>query len=64
VKVKRIAIVGFLVSALCWVALLAAQGLPAASPESVGMSAQRLSHISVAFKQEVDMTRAIVGTAG
>ncbi len=53
-KVKRIAIAGFLVGALCWVALLAAQGLPAAAPESVGMSAQRLGRIGEIFKREVE----------
>jgi CubicO group peptidase (beta-lactamase class C family) len=31
-----------------------AQGLPAASPESVGMSAQRLARISETFKREVE----------
>ena len=31
-----------------------AQGLPAASPESVGMSAPRLAHISDVFKQEIE----------
>jgi CubicO group peptidase (beta-lactamase class C family) len=31
-----------------------AQGLPAAAPESVGMSAQRLSRIGDAFRKEID----------
>jgi CubicO group peptidase (beta-lactamase class C family) len=53
-KVKRIVVAGFFVGALCWTALLAAQGLPAASPESVGMSAQRLGRIGDIFKREVD----------
>ena len=35
-------------------AILWAQGLPIAAPELVGMSAQRLSRIGDAFKQEID----------
>jgi CubicO group peptidase (beta-lactamase class C family) len=31
-----------------------AQGLPTATPESVGMSSARLAHIKVAFQQEID----------
>ena len=31
-----------------------AQGLPAASPESVGMSSERLKRISAALKSEID----------
>jgi CubicO group peptidase (beta-lactamase class C family) len=50
---KRIAILAFAVTTVCSAALLHAQGLSTASPESVGMSAQRLGHISEAFKQEI-----------
>lgn len=51
---KRIATLAFAVMTVCSAALLQAQGLPSASPESVGMSAQRLGRISEAFKQEID----------
>jgi len=54
VKLKLTTIVAWSIAALCWTALLAAQGLPAAPPESVGMSAQRLARISEAFKPEID----------
>ena len=50
---KRIA--AALVSIALWAAAAAwAQGLPAAAPESVGMSAQRLARIADAFKKEID----------
>ncbi len=51
---KRIATLAFAVTAVCSAALLQAQALPGASPESVGMSAQRLGRISEAFKQEIE----------
>jgi CubicO group peptidase (beta-lactamase class C family) len=41
--------IGFVSAALAW-----AQGLPVASPESVGMSAPKLAHIGDAFKKEID----------
>jgi len=51
---KRISMAVGLVIAL-WTALTAlAQGLPAATPESVGMSGQRLARIGDAFKKEID----------
>jgi CubicO group peptidase (beta-lactamase class C family) len=51
---KRISMAVGLVIAL-WTALTAlAQGLPAATPESVGMSGQRLARIGEAFKKEID----------
>ena len=51
---KRIATLAFAVTTVCSAALLQAQGLPTASPESVGMSAQRLGRISEVFQQEID----------
>jgi CubicO group peptidase (beta-lactamase class C family) len=51
---KCIATLAFTVTTVCSAALLQAQALPSASPESVGMSAQRLGRISEAFKQEID----------
>lgn len=42
------------VTTLCSATALWAQGLPAAPPESVGMSAQRLGRIGEVFKQEID----------
>jgi len=51
---KRISMTLGLVIAL-WTALTAlAQGLPAAAPESVGMSGQRLARIGEAFKKEIE----------
>ena len=41
--------IGFVSAAVAW-----AQGLPAATPESVGMSAQRLARIGDAFRKEID----------
>ena len=51
---KHTAKIAFFTTALCAAALAAAQGLPTAAPESVGMSGQRLSRISDTFKQEID----------
>jgi CubicO group peptidase (beta-lactamase class C family) len=51
---KRIAVVAFAAAAAFSWGGLQAQGLPVASPESVGMSAQRLGRISEAFRQEID----------
>jgi len=53
-KSKRTAVLMFFVAALGTAALAQAQGLPTATPESVGMSAPRLAQISTAFKQEID----------
>ena len=50
---KHITVAAFTV-AMSSAALVAAQGLPTASPESVGMSGPRLARISEAFKQEID----------
>jgi CubicO group peptidase (beta-lactamase class C family) len=53
-KARLIAIV---VCGLAWTCLAgvgAAQGLPTAAPESVGMSTQRLAQINRAFKQEIE----------
>ena len=51
---SRIASLAFAVASVCSAAVLGAQGLPATSPESVGMSTQRLGRISAAFKQQID----------
>ena len=51
---KHTAVLMFFVAALGTAALAQAQGLPTATPESVGMSAPRLAQISTAFKQEID----------
>jgi CubicO group peptidase (beta-lactamase class C family) len=51
---KHAATIAFFTTALGAAALAAAQGLPTAAPESVGMSGQRLSRISDTFKQEID----------
>ena len=51
---KHIAIAAFFTAAMSAAALVAAQGLPTASPESVGMSGPRLARISEAFKREID----------
>ena len=53
-RLKRIAALAFAFTTICSAALLQAQGLPTAPPESVGMSAQRLSRISEAFKEQID----------
>ena len=37
----------------CWAVGALAQALPTASPESVGMSTERLGRITTAFRQEV-----------
>jgi CubicO group peptidase (beta-lactamase class C family) len=42
------------VTVLGWATGLAAEGLPAAAPETVGMSAQRLGQISAVFKREIE----------
>jgi CubicO group peptidase (beta-lactamase class C family) len=51
---KSIVIFTLVTATLCASAIASAQGLPAASPESVGMSAQKLSRITETFKHEVD----------
>ena len=51
---QRSAAFSFTATALFSAALVQAQSLPAASPESVGMSAQKLAHIKEAFAQEID----------
>jgi CubicO group peptidase (beta-lactamase class C family) len=51
---KHTAKIAFFTTALCAAALAAAQGLPTAAPESVGMSGPRLSRINDTFKQEID----------
>ncbi len=53
-RLKRIATLAFAVTTVCSAAVSWGQGMPTAPPESVGMSAQRLGRISVAFKQEID----------
>ena len=42
------------IAVLIWVAGVRAQGLPAAAPETVGMSAQRLGQISAVLKREIE----------
>ena len=54
VSLKRIATFAFALTAVCLAHVLSAQGLPTATPESVGMSAQRLARISEVFKQEIE----------
>ena len=51
---QRIARFCFAVTAVLSGAFVQAQGLPSASPESVGMSAPKLAHIKEAFAQEID----------
>src|SRR5260221_55021 len=53
-RLKGIATLACTVTTVCLAALLQAQGLPSAPPESVGMSTQRLGRIGEAFKQEID----------
>ena len=53
-KLERSAAVLVSIAALCWAAGVWAQGLPAAAPETVGMSAQRLAQISAVFKREIE----------
>ena len=53
-NLNRVAAVIFAVTTVFQAAHLQAQALPAAPPESVGMSAQKLGHISEAFKQHID----------
>ena len=52
-KLARLSAVALSIAGLLFVAQLGAQSLPAAAPESVGMSAQRLGRISETFKREV-----------
>lgn len=54
----RVAIAySFCIAALGVAAVSWAQGLPAASPESVGMSSERLSRVTQTFKEEVSQGR-------
>jgi CubicO group peptidase (beta-lactamase class C family) len=53
-KLQRIAMLAFAVTTAFCATALRAQGLPAAEPESVGMSAPRLSRIGDAFRQEIE----------
>lgn len=53
-RLKRILTLAVSVTALGSAAVLWAQGLPTATPESVGLSAQRLARIGETFKREVD----------
>ncbi|MEO8007081.1 MAG: serine hydrolase domain-containing protein [Betaproteobacteria bacterium] len=50
----RIATLAIAMTTICSAALVQAQALPGAQPESVGMSTQRLGRISAAFKQQID----------
>ena len=50
----RIATLAIAITTICSAALVQAQALPGAQPESVGMSTQRLGRISAAFKQQID----------
>ncbi len=50
----RIATLAIALTTICSAALVQAQALPGAQPESVGMSTQRLGRISAAFKQQID----------
>ena len=51
---QRIATFCFAATAIFSATFVQAQGLPSASPESVGMSAPKLAHIKEAFAQEID----------
>ncbi len=51
---KQIATLSCAVTTMCAAALLQAQDLALASPQLVGMSAQKLAHIKEAFAQEID----------
>ena len=51
---RRIAALAFAVTCVFPAAVLHAQGLPTAAPESVGMSAERLKNIAGAFQKEID----------
>jgi CubicO group peptidase (beta-lactamase class C family) len=53
-RFQRIVIAAVLFAALSHVAASWAQALPAAAPESLGMSAQRLQRIAAAFKEEIE----------
>ena len=53
-RLERIAALCFAVTTVCSAAVLHAQGLPAAAPESVGMSTERLKNIAGAFQKEID----------
>ena len=53
-RTNRVAVVLVSIIALWTAAAAWAQGLPAAPPESVGMSAQRLARIGDAFRKEID----------
>ncbi len=50
----RIATLAIAMTAICSAAVVQAQALPTAQPESVGMSAQRLGRISEVFRQQID----------
>jgi CubicO group peptidase (beta-lactamase class C family) len=54
VKLERSATVLIGIAVLMWAAGVRAQGLPAAAPETVGMSAQRLGQISAVLKREIE----------
>jgi CubicO group peptidase (beta-lactamase class C family) len=54
VKHERSAAVVVAIAVLAWAVRAQAQGLPAAAPETVGMSAQRLGQISAVLKREID----------
>jgi CubicO group peptidase (beta-lactamase class C family) len=51
---RRTAAFAFAVTSVFSAAVLHAQGLPTAAPESVGMSAERLKNIAGAFQKEID----------
>jgi len=53
-RTNRVTVVLVSIIALWTAAAAWAQGLPAATPESVGMSAQRLARIGDAFRKEID----------
>ena len=53
-RLKRIATLAFAVTTIFSAAVVQAQALPSAPPESVGMSTQRLGRISEVFRQQID----------
>jgi CubicO group peptidase (beta-lactamase class C family) len=51
---RRIAALAVAATSIFYATVLHAQGLPTATPESVGMSAQRLKNLAGAFQKEID----------
>jgi CubicO group peptidase (beta-lactamase class C family) len=56
-SIRRFSAAAMLGAALCIATVVCAQGLPGASPESVGMSGKRLANITDMLRQEIDQNR-------